>query len=102
VPAYVSRKSQGFPEEEREIILAPQLFSVICTLFAQAHFLWNFLGGVRINKTEQKPQRKNQQPNKQQGKKKQTYEKNHLFLLNTHTKSISHKREITSNKKDKS
>lgn len=55
VPAYVSRKSQGFPEEEREIILAPQLFSVICTLFAQAHFLQNFLGGVRINKTEQKP-----------------------------------------------
>lgn len=49
------------------------------------------------NKTEQKPQRKNQQSIKQQEKKNAM--KRNLYIRNTHTKHIPHGREIPSNKK---
>lgn len=46
----VARKRQTQLSWHWEVIVGCQLSSVVYILFAQAHFLWNFLGGVRIIK----------------------------------------------------
>lgn len=50
---FESRKSQVPPGKERQVILGPQLFSMIYALWAllaPGYFMRNFLGGVRITK----------------------------------------------------
>lgn len=46
----VTRNRQTQLSWHWEVIVGCQLSSVVYILFAQAHFLWNFLGRVRITK----------------------------------------------------